>query len=75
MIIFISDETLYTKTWENFQKEMEQMKDADPSQSWIDEFSSYYNTGQKVMLKVSGCYDVFEIVAIFRVIRSLKKIQ
>lgn len=27
---------------------MSQLEDADPSQSWVDEFNSYYNTGQKV---------------------------
>lgn len=47
-IIFFEDDVINSEIWDTIQKEMSQIDDADPSQSWVDEFSSYYNTGQKV---------------------------
>lgn len=44
------DDDFNSAFWDNLQEEMKKVSesDVDPSQLWIDEFNSYYNTTTKV---------------------------
>lgn len=58
------DDDFNSAFWDNLQEEMKKVSesDVDPSQLWIDEFNSYYNTTTKVnILNFNNKISVFQI--------------